>query len=272
MVLLVAAEVLSPGARQQLRNHGINYFERNGNLRLSWRNWLINIERPDIPSIKNEVTSLFTDSRELVVHTLLVNRNTWTTGTQLAEMSGTSSYTCSLVLQELDRREWCESSGAGRTFRRRLTKPKQLLEAWAMEWTKRKEKRTRWYAFCERSNLLLDQLTYQIEKAGVSFEWAFTGAVAANVYAPVLTSVDVAEIIVPPRRAEELAREIGLKPADKGANITIVERDGASLLFRDSYQNYQATLASPFIFYLDLLDGRARNKELAQRVLEKLEL
>jgi hypothetical protein len=208
----------------------------------------------------------------MVVHALLVNRNKWVAGNELAEMSGISPYTSSKVLQELERREWCESTGAGPTLRRRLTKPKQLLEAWAADWTKRKEKRTRWYAFTERPNLLLDHLTYQIDKAGVSFDWAFTGAVAANVYAPLLTSVDTAEIIVPLGHAEELARKIGLKPADKGANVTFVERDGASLLFRESFPDYPSYFASPFIFYLDLLDGRGRNKELAQHVLEKLEL
>jgi len=272
LILLVAAESLSPGARAQLRHRGIGYFERNGNLRLSWRNWLVNIERPDLPAIKKEVTSLFTDARESVVHALLVNRHQWTTGAQLAEMSRTSSYTCSVVLQELERREWCESSGAGRTLRRRLTQPKPLLEAWAMEWTQRKEKRTRWYAFAERPNLLRDHLTHQVEQARVAFDWAFTGAVAANVYAPLLTSVDTAAIIVPSGHAEEFAREIGLKPAEKGANVTIVERDGASLLFRNACRNSLCYFASPFIFYLDLRDGLGRNKELAQHVFEKLGL
>lgn len=272
LILLVAAESLSPGAREQLRKRGIGYFERNGNLRLNWRNWLINIERPDLPPARKETTSLFTESREMVVHALLVNRNKWIAGNELAEMSRTSPYTSSKVLQELERREWCESSGAGPTRRRRLTKPKQLLEAWATDWTKRKEKSTRWYAFTERPHMLLEHLTDRIDKAGVSFDWAFTGAAAANVYAPLLTSVDTAEIIVPPGCAEELARKIGLKPAEKGANITFVERDGASLLFREGLPDDLSYFASPFILYLDLLDGRGRNKELAQHVLEELEL
>ena len=272
LILMVAAESLSPGAREQLRKRGIGYFERNGNLRLNWRNWLINIERPDLPTARKETTSLFTESREMVVHALLVNRNKWIAGNELAEMSGTSPYTSSKVLQELERREWCESTGAGPTLRRRLTKPKQLLDAWATDWTKRKEKRSRWYAFTERPHMLLEHLTDRIDKAGVSFGWAFTGAAAANVYAPLLTSVDTAEIIVPPGHAEQLAREIGLKPAEKGANVTFVERDGASLLFRDGFPDYPSYFASPFILYLDLLDGRGRNKELAQHVLEKLEL
>jgi len=272
LILLVAAESLSPGARELLRKRGIGYFERNGNLYLSWRNWLINIERPDLPSARKEATALFTDSREMVVHALLVKRQDWLTGSELAELSRTSSYTCSVVLQELERREWCESSGAGRTLRRRLSEPKQLLAAWAEHWKKRKEQRSRWYTFTERPNLLLTHLTDKIQKSNVSFDWAFTGAAAANIYAPLLTSVDTAEIIVPPGHAEKLASTIGLKPAEKGANVTLVERDGASLLFRDLHPEYPSYFASPFILYLDLLDGRGRNKELAQHVLEKLEL
>ncbi|MBP0633189.1 hypothetical protein J8I32_30820 [Cupriavidus sp. AcVe19-1a] len=270
LILLVAAEALSPGSRELLRDRGIGYFERNGNLRLNWRNWLINIERPAIPSAKKAATSLFTDSREMVVHALLINRGKWMTVNELAEISRTSMYTSSVVLQELERREWCESSD-GRPHRRRLTKPRQLLDAWATHWVKRKEKRSRWYAFTERPHMLLDYLADKMDQADVSFDWAFTGAAAANAYAPLLTSVDTAEIVVPPGHADELAREIGLKPAEKGANVTFVERDGASLMFRqaDYAPEY---FASPFILYLDLLDGRGRNKELAQHVLEKLEL
>ncbi|CAM2171849.1 conserved hypothetical protein [Paraburkholderia sacchari] len=272
LILLVAAESLSPGARGLLRKRGIGYFERNGNLHLSWRNWLINIERPDLPSARREATALFTDSRERAVHALLVKRKEWLTGSELAELSGTSSYTCSMVLQELERREWCESSGAGRTLRRRLSEPRQLLDAWAEHWKKRKERRSRWYTFTERSNLLLTNLTERIDKANVPFDWAFTGAAAANIYAPLLTSVDTAEVIVAPDHAEKLADVIGLKPAEKGANVTLVERDGASLLFRERLPEYPSYFASPFILYLDLLDGRGRNKELAQHVLETLEL
>jgi hypothetical protein len=272
LITLVAAESLSPGARELLRKRGISYFERNGNLYLRWRHWLINIQRPEQTSARKEITTLFTGSRERVVHALLMHRKDWLTGSELAQMAHTSSYTCSMVLQELERREWCESSGAGRTLRRQLTKPRQLLDAWAEHWTKRKEQRSRWYMFAERPDLILTQLTHEMDKAGVSFDWAFTGTAAANVYAPLLTRVDAAEIIVPPAHAERLAKTLNLKPADKGANVTLVERDGASLLFRDVLPAYSSCFATPFILYLDLLDGRGRNKELAQHVLERLEL
>lgn len=272
LITMVAAESLSPGAKALLRKRGIGYFERNGNLYLRWRQWLIDIERPGRASTKNEAAALFTDAREMVVHALLEHRNEWLTGGELAEMAQTSSYTCSVVLQELERREWCESSGAGRTLRRRLIKSGQLLDAWAEQWVQRKAPRSRWYVFPDHQSGLLMQLTFQLNKAGISFPWAFSGTAAANVFAPLLTSVDTAEIIVPLGHAEELAKVLHLKPADKGANVTLVERDGASLMFRDHPPEYPSYFASPFILYLDLLDGRGRNKELAQHVRERLEL
>lgn len=43
-------------------------------------------------------------------------------------------------------------------------------------------------------------------------------------------------------------------------------------LFRTEVPGTSACVASPLIIYLDLLDGRGRNKELAQHVLEQLHL
>jgi len=271
-VPLVAAESLSPGAKEQLRQRGVGYFERNGTLYLKWRHWLINIERPGKTRRKKTTPSLFTDAREKVVHALLVHRDEWLTGNELAELAETSAFTSSTVLQELELREWCESSGAGRTRRRRLIEPGMLLDAWAEEWATRKHARSRWYVFASDSDALLMHLTDQIERAAIAIPWAFTGAAAANVYAPLLTGVDSAEIIVPKGQAKHLASALQLKPADKGANVTLVEREGSSLQFRELHPDYPSYFASPFILYLDLLDGRGRNKELAQHVREKLEL
>lgn len=271
LVKMVAAESLSPGAKEILRKRGIGYFEANGNLDLRWRQLLIHIERPRRAGTTKEGVALFTDAREMVVHALLKHRNEWLTGGELAEMASTSSYTCSVVLQELERREWCETMGAGPTRRRRLSQPGQLLDAWAEHWTLRKQTRSRWYLFPARSGLLT-QLTYKIAQSTILFPWAFTGTAAANIFAPLLTSVDTADIIVPHGQAEQLASLLDLKPADKGANITLVEREGASLQFLDRHPEFESYFASPFILYLDLLDGRGRNKELAQHVRERLEL
>lgn len=272
IVPLIAAESLSPGARDLLRKRGVGYFERNGNLHLRWRTWVIDIVRPEPEGSRRYGFSLFSDSREKVVHALLIHRRQWLTGTELAHLSQTSPYTCSVVMQELERREWCEPSGAGRTLKRRLTEPRQLLDAWAEYRSRRSDPRSRWYLFEPSPDRLLAQLAAGIQQAGVDMEWAFSGTAAANVYAPLLTRTDTADIIVPPGQAATLAKALGLKPAEKGANVALVEREGASLLFRHKHPEYPAWLASPFMLYLDLLDGLGRNAELAKHVLDTLEL
>lgn len=273
LIPLVAADSLSPGARELLRKRGIAYFESNGNLHLRWRQWRIDIERPQLESATRGIArALFSDAREMVVHALLEHRNEWLTGSELAEMAKTSTYTTSIVLSELERREWCESSGAGRTLRRRLIQPRLLLDAWAEQWAKRKGNRSRYHVFSAQPNALFALLTNRFDKAQIAVPWAFTGAAAANTFAPLLTSVDIVEIIVPPGCAEQIAAALQLKPVEQGANVTLVERDGASLLFRTEVPGTSACVASPLIFYLDLLDGRGRNKELAQHVLEQLHL
>lgn len=273
LIPLVAADSLSPGARALLRKRGIAYFEGNGNLYLRWRQWLIDIERPRSKSaVRRAATSLFSDAREMVVHALLEHRNEWLTGGELAEIAQTSTYTTSVVLQELERREWCESGGAGRTLRRRLIQPRSLLDAWAEHWTKRNERRSRYYMFAVQPNGLLAQLAERLDRAEIDAAWAFTGTAAANVFAPLLTSVDTAEIAVPRGYARQFAEALELKQVEQGANVILVEREGAGMLFPAAIAGTSAYVASPFILYLDLLDGRGRNKELALHVLEQLQL
>ena len=57
-----------------------------------------------------------------------------------------------------------------------------------------------------------------------------------------------------------------MKSVDKGANVTLVERSGVSTMFAVKDPLSKALLANPFILYLDLLDGRGRNKELAEQL------
>lgn len=271
LIKLVAAEHLSPGAKTTLKDQGYAFFERNGSLFLRTKEILINIEHPSKAPARSHPVDLFTEAREGAVHGLLQNAFQWIAGADLAEQSQTSTYTCSVVLQELERREWCETQGTGRTKRRRLVQPGQLLDDWAAHWQQRSVSRSRGYVFVENPRLLIDRLAYLMRESGVDFPWAFTGAAAANIYAPLLTTVDRAEIIVPPGCANILGTALKMKSASKGGNVTIIERVGSSLQFRELRPLYPAYFASPYIQYLDLLDGHGRNRELAAHLREKME-
>ena len=274
VVPLVAAEELSPGAKDLLRQEGIAYFERRGTLYLRWRRWIIDIRQVESKASrpKQGAMNLFTGARAGVVLAVLHSRGQWMQVNELAVLAQTTGFTCSKVLQELELLEWCESEGTGRARRRRLVKPNALLDAWADAWPPKKERRTHWYCFVPpTAGGVQRHLAGALQASQPTFPWAFTGAAPANAYAPLLTAVGDSEIIVPMGHAARLAERLALEPAEKGYNVTLIERESSSLLFRDN-DAHGLWNASPYIVYLDLLNGRGRNKELAKNVRAKLEL
>jgi len=270
IILMVAAEHLSEGAKDDLRHHQMAYFDASGTFYLRHQQWLIDIQRPAKPTSRRGALSLFTDAREQVILTLLVEHRNFRSGLELAEMSRTSTYTVSTVLAELERREWIESEGSGRTLRRRLSRPGKLLDAWAAAWTQRKDTKTKWHCYLPNSANLHDYLAGKIDTFALEGS-VFTGAAAANRVVPHLTHTDTIEIIIPPDAAGYYEAAFRMKSVDKGANVTLIERDGVSTMFASKDPSSKALLANPFILYLDLLDGKGRNKELAEQLrLKKL--
>lgn len=281
-VLVLLAEHLSKGAREELRQRNMSYFDSNGTLFFKHRNWLINIERAKTSAKdhKREM-DVFKGARESVIHTLLCMKRDWFHGQDVVEMSKTSGFTVSTVLQELERFGWVESQGEGRHRLRRLIKPSELLDAWAKAWVERKQLTSRWYYFCPDPKRLVKDLALDMDVALArerdaqsgrhpnSVNYAFTGAIAANRLTPLLTHVDTAEIVVS-SNADDLAVKAGLKPAEKGANVILIERSGASDLFKEYVPEDEAWFTSPFIQYLDLLNGRGRNAELAAQLRSQI--
>lgn len=270
-VPMVIAQYLSPGARTALREQGIGFYDGSGNLYIRYASSLIDIERPSKERPPRNMVSLFSGAREQVVHCMLQTTrwqgDRWFGGAEIAAQSQTSSFTVSQTMRELEQLEWVESKGAGPTLRRRLLRPGKLLDAWAEAWRVRKVQSTSWYLYTAKPQLLPLTISEKLEKSSLS-GWALTGIAAANALAPLLTSVQTADLIIPPGATSQYADALSLKPASSGVNITLIERGGAAALFRDTHPEYPTTFASPFIQYLDLQDGRGRNKELATHLRE----
>lgn len=268
IIPMVAAEHISEGAKEDLRHHKLAYFEANGTFYLRHKGWLIDIQRPSKPVSRRSEVQLFTGAREQVVFALLEERNILRSGLELAELSKTSTYTVSTVLAELERREWIKTEGSGRTQRRRLSEPQELLDTWAEAWIHRRENKTKWHCFVSTHVNMMDRLAGQMNEAQLE-DGIFTGAAPANRITPLLTRTDTVEIIIPPGEAERYAAAMNLKSVDKGANVTLIERTGASTLFTKQEVAGGARLANPLILYLDLLDGKGRNKELANQLRDQ---
>ncbi|TWO71511.1 hypothetical protein FN976_11395 [Caenimonas sedimenti] len=263
---------ISPGARQILREAGVGYFDTDGSLYFRHGSILVNIEKPPRRETRSPRGSPFAGAREKVVHALLHTKGEWTNGLQLAELAQVSPYTVSIALNELSRREWVVYEGKGRAARCKVTQSSQMLDAWVEYWKVRREKRTRWFAFSQNPQRLLQSFLNKATHNDTEAEWALTGAAAGNLLCPLLTSIDALEVIVPPGTVARCASAWGLVDAARGGNVTLIEREDASELFRQPAESLPGVLlASPWIVYLDLRrDDRGRNKELGSQLRERV--
>ncbi|CAB5714616.1 Uncharacterized protein conserved in bacteria (DUF2186) [Delftia tsuruhatensis] len=270
-VPIVVANHLSSATQKLLREGHVNFYEvSSGTLYYRHGQRHIDIQRESRePAEQRKIRSVFSGAREQVVHALLEHwrregDEAWVSGAELADMAATSPFTVSTTLQELERQAWVDATGAGPNLRRRLSRPELLLDAWAQVWKQRlpKETSTRWYAYVRTPEGIVDDM---LERLGGLDGWLMTGAGAANAVVPHLTAVDRVTLIVPPGGvSKQWAADLKLEPAEKGSNVTFIERTGASLMFGDTHPERPGSrFASPFVVYLDLLNGVGRNKELA---------
>jgi hypothetical protein len=194
--LAVVAEHISPGARQELRDAGINYFDATRAMHFHHRTYMAVREVIGAEHKPRRPVRLFSGAREKVVHALLeqwrrTDGGEFTSGGDLSIQAQTSTYTVSSTMQELEREGWVDTKGAGPGLRRRLVKPEALLDAWADDWVSRKEARSRWHVHARSS--LVDTV---LEKLTSYDGWALTGAAAANAVVPHLTSIDRVQVLV----------------------------------------------------------------------------
>lgn len=264
IVPIFVAELISEGAREMLKEHDIGYYEMGGTLFIKYKQSIIDIQKPRKRATKRRSGNLFTGAREMVVHALLQSQGKWFSGEELSERSGTSAYTVSGVLRELEMREWLDkTSEGGRSQRRRLINPGALLNAWSEAYRQRENRALYGYLFAPDAVDCVRKIERKISNAGGDINWALTGALPANQATPLLTGVNVAEIIVPPGSAELFTQLTGIKRAEKGYNVVVHECAPAALQFIN-YEN-NIPVASDFIQYLSLLDGKGRNAELAEQ-------
>lgn len=270
VVPVLLAERLSPGARDALRHREVAFYDESGTLYFRHGPVTIDIDREPLPEKRSQPGSPFIGAREQVVHALLHMKDRSFTGQELAQVSQTSPYTVSQTLQILQQMGWVEGQAAGRGAQRRLVSAGSLLDAWSDSWKRRHEASSSWFSYSGKQGALPTQVASELLSAGMS-GWAYTGAAAGNALTPLLTQVDRLQIIVPLGTSSEIASAARLSAAKQGSNVTLIERTGASDLFRRPLPEYNIPLASPFIIYLDLMkDERGRNKELAQELRLRL--
>jgi hypothetical protein len=262
---VIAADSLSPGAKELLKAEGVGYYDRGGSLYLPAPGAYIYVDKPPPKSISKAIASLFTGRRAQVIHALLLQPREWLTGKDLAERAQVSTATVSQVMTELERLEFISLNELGPHKGRQVREPGRLLDQWAEYVIPLKPPAfRRYYLPALRADQLLEGVAREFATHNVSYAVSFEAA--AQAYAPFLSSISQVKC----RAAGGAALESGLaslnaRVVEEGANFSVLETNSAGdLLFREQIE--RSWLASPIQVYLDLLRSEGRAKELAQHL------
>lgn len=265
LVPLLAAESISNGARELLREEGVGYFDTGGSLYIPAHGAYVFIDKPAPPALARVVRSLFTGRRSQVLHAMLHAPGEWLGVKQLAERASASSATTSETLSALERFDWIASRGQGPAKERRLREPGALLDAWAKQVaTLRSPPMRRYFVPNADTDRIVARLHDACERVGL--QYALTYESAAQRYASFITHVSQVRCLLPRSLHADAAIEaLGARAVSEGANLVVTEAKlPGDFLFRERVDD--VWLASPILVYLDLLRGEGRSKEMAEHL------
>lgn len=264
-VPLLAAESISPGAKELLRGERVGYFDGGGSLYLPAPGALFFVDKPPSKSTSRAIRSLYSGRRAHVLHGLLERHGDWLGVTELAEDVSASPSTVSQVLTALERLDWLDSRGQGPGKQRRLSQPAALLDAWAANLKQQPlERMRRFFVPSLKADGLAKSLDQVLSARGI--DYALTHEAAAQRYAPFLSGVSQLRCRLPTGAATEAAlSELGARAVTEGANLVVIEaKPPGDMLFRQRVGGIW--LSSPIQVYLDLLRSEGRAKELAEHL------
>ena len=262
---VLVADAISGTAKNLLRANRSGYYDAGGSLFLCTEPVYVHIERATPRPMASRVVNLFRGSRAQVVHQLLLQPSTWFGATNLAGEASVSPGTASTVLRHLEAHEWVETRGRGPTKKRRVRDAGRLLDAWAES-----NNSIRLFSFWSYYVPVIAEPSLAIELHRVfeahGVDYGLTGESAAQRYAPFLSSVSRVHCMVAhPEGAATTLRDIGARPVDQGANLSVYRGPFRSALASRKRVD-GVWLASPVLVYLDLLRAGGRGYEMARHL------
>ena len=269
LVPLLAAESISPGAKELLKNENFGYFDTGGSLFVPARGAYFYIEKPPPKTLEKSVRGLFKGKRSQVLHALLLRHDEWFGVKELAELAKVSPATTSETLTALERFEWLSAKGQGPSKERRLSEPGALLDEWQKQIlaAPRSPVYRRYYVPASKPDEVADRFAQLCEM--LHAEYVLTQEAAAQRYAPFLSVISAVTCRMNPgRAADEVVSELGARVVSEGANLNVIETKSQSeFLFKERLDS--VWLASPVQVYLDLLRARGRAQEMAEHLRQE---
>lgn len=261
----LAAESISPGAKELLREERVGYYDTGGSVYLPARGALYFADKPAPKSAAKTIRALFSGKRSQVAHALLSNPDSWVNVKSIAERAEVSTATASETLSALERFDWMQTRGSGPSKERRLIEPGKLLDAWVNEAnTNRRITYRRFYAPMMKH----EEIALRIARVcgRVDANYVVTGEAAAQRYTPYLSNVSQLKCKLSSSKAlDGIIADLDAHPVDEGANLLLVETKSTSeFLLRERIED--VWFASPILVYLDLVRSPGRSSEMAKHL------
>jgi hypothetical protein len=256
--LLVIADETTAEARTILADHGVALIDGLGNVRIALPGLLFHREGTGRASPARPAR--LTGRAGLVAQALLLDpQRAWKVH-DAAKEAGVSAGLAHRVLARLDDEGVLAPEGKGKYRVRHVTQPGALLDLWSEE-TAERPVRTPAHLLARTPKQLVEQLGANLERNDVAY--ALTGAAAANIVAPFITAVPVAEVWVAATAApDDLCKAAGADRVVDGHNIVFLQaKDDAPLAFRERVKTLW--LANRFRIYADLRRDPRRGREQA---------
>jgi predicted transcriptional regulator len=256
---LLAAPYLSERTQERLRDNDLSYLDLTGNV-------LLQVDEPSIyvrsrgasknPYPSSRPRRSLRGARTAQIVRTLVDTRPPLGVRQIAELSDSNPGNVSRVLDLLEREDLIARSPQGGVEDVRWD---ELLEAWSRDYSLTDSNRYSTYLDPRG----LDNLISNLRSLPSGLRYAVTGSLAAARIAPVAPSRSGAVFV---DDAAAVADALGLKPADAGANVLLLEPKG-DFVFDGARLDDGVRYVAPSQAVADLLSGSGRNPAEAEELL-----
>lgn len=260
-VVLIAAETTTD-ARRILSEHDIGLIDGLGNVHLELPGLLVHITGTGRPT-RSPAPSRLSGKAGLIAQALLLDPERAWRIKDLAKQTGVSSGLAHRVLSRLEVEGIVNTQGAGPLRTRHVMDPTALLDLWAEENVDRPV-RTRGYLLAQTARQLIIALGEGLGGAGI--DYALTGAAAASIIAPFVTTVTVIEVwVAEATDPRELFDHTAATPVAEGHNIAFLQaRADGPLAFSEPCGDLR--IVNRFRLYADLRRDPRRGVEQADHL------
>ena len=264
-LVLIAAET-TKDARRILSEHGIAFIDGLGNVHLELPGLLFHVTGTGRPT-RAPAPSRLSGKAGLVAQALLLDPERAWRIKDLAEQTAVSSGLTHRVLARLEVEGIVSTNGAGPHRTRHVTDPTALLDLWAEE-NVDKPVRTRGYLLAQTPRQLVTELCEGLEGSGI--EYALTGAAAAGIVAPFVTTTTVTEVwVAATTDPREFFDHTPATPVTEGHNVMFLQAGtDTPLAFRQ--QSEGLWIVNRFRLYADLRRDKRRGIEQANYLRQEV--